>query len=257
MSKGWIVVTALVSSGALSGAVAASGGGTARLGTRAGGPTARALVPRTLPPLPKGAGRATRKAGAVQAVSVLDYDDNTCESGLGANGNQVSALVEFDPTPPCTNAGALQILAVTARMNTGNAQDFVYHVPGAAPQPVNNASVTQPLSPGPITPSGACPATGGLQARVLATPVSVTPGNAANFFAGIRHTGFAGMDRTAPNANRHWMLCASCAQTQYSPAEINALLVGGVSLGGNRLIRVTVEDVGCTPVELQGFEIGD
>lgn len=256
MNKAWIIVAAVISSAAFSGALAAAGGGKARLGSRAGGPTAKALVPRQLPPLPKGAGRATRKPGAVQAVTVLDYDDNTCESGLGANGNQVSSLVEFDPTPPCTASGPLQILNVTARMNSGNAQEFVYHVPGATPQPVNSASVTQPLST-PITPSGACPEVGQLQQRVLTAPVNVTPGNAPNFFAGIRHTGFAGMDKTPPNANRHWMLCASCSQTQYSPAEINALTTGGASLGGNRLLRVTVEDVGCTPVELQGFEISD
>jgi hypothetical protein len=164
---------------------------------------------------------------------------------------QVSALVEFDPAPPCTNSGALQILAVTARMNTGSAQDFVMHNPGPTPQPANNASVTQPLSSA-IPPSGVCPATGGMQQRALTTPVNVTPGNAGNFFAGIRNTGFAGMDTTPPVANREWMLCANCGDTQYSPAEINAL-----GLGGNFMIRVTVEDVGCTPVELQGFEIGD
>jgi hypothetical protein len=255
MKRAGIVLAVLASSGAFSGALRAAGG-TTRLRTRAGGPAARAIVPRQLPPLPKGGMRVTKKAGAIEAVSVLSFNDNTCESGLGGSGNQVSALVEFDPTPPCTGAGPLQILNVTARVNTGGAQDFVYHVPGPTPQPVNNASVTQPLTPA-ITAAGSCPATGGMQQRVLTAPVSVTPGNAANFFAGIRNTGFVGMDRTPPNANREWMLCASCSQTQYSPAEINAMTVSGVSLGGNFMIRVTVEDVGCTPVELQGFELGD
>jgi len=256
MKRAGLVAVAVVSSAALSGALTAAGGGTARLRNRADSAAGNALVPRQLPPLPKGAMRATRKPGAVQTLSVLSFDDNTCEGGLGALV-QVSALVEFDPTPPCTAAGPLQILNVTARMNSGNAQDFVFHVPGATPQPANNASVTQPLSPGPITPSGACPEVGQLQQRVLTAPVNVTPGNAANFFAGIRNTGFAGMDRTPPNANREWMLCENCIDTQYSPAEINALTSGGVSLGGNFLIRVTVEDVGCTPVELVGIEIGD
>jgi hypothetical protein len=255
MNKGWVVAAALVSAAAFSGALSSASGGSARLRNAPGGPAAKARVPRQLPPLPKGAQRATRTPGAVQSVSVLDFDDNTCEGGLGA-GAQVSALVEFDPTPPCTAAGPLQILNVTARMNAGNAQDFVYHVPGATPQLPNNASVTQPLS-APITPAGNCPATGGLQQRVLSAPVSVTPGNAPNFFAGIRNTGFIGVDRTPPNASREWINCESCSDTQYSPAEINALTTGGQSLGGNFLIRVTVENVGCTPVELQGFGISD
>ena len=108
--------------------------------------------------------------------------------------------------------------------------------PGPTPQMANAATVTQPLS-SPIAPSGPCPATGGLAQRVLTTPVSFTPGNAANFFAGIRNTGFAGLDTTPPNDNRIWLTCAVCVMTIYSPADLN-----GLGLGGNWLIRVTVED---------------
>jgi hypothetical protein len=259
MKRTWIVLVAVVSTAAFTGALRAAGGGLARVRNRSGAPPGPALVPRTLPPLPKGGVRVMPKPGAVQSVSVLSFDDNTCEGGLGA-GVQVSALVEFDPAPPCTNAGPLQILAVTARMNSGNAQDFVMHNPGPTPQPVNNASVTQALS-SPISGVGnpcTIPQTGGLVQRTLSTPVNVTPGNANNFFAGVRNTGFAGVDRTPPNANREWLLCAQCADTQYSPAELNALTTGsGASLGGNYMIRVSVENVSCTPVELQGFEVSD
>jgi hypothetical protein len=190
-----------------------------------------------------------RIPSATEAQSVLQFDDNTCESGLGANA-QVSSLVEFDPAPPCTNAGALQILNVTGRMNSNPAQDFVLHNTGATPGMVNAAAVTQPLS-SPIAPAGACPAVGGLEQRVLTTPVSFTPGNAANFFAGLRNTGFAGRDTTTPQ-NRMWLLCATCGMTQYSPA-----VLAGLGLGGNWMIRVTVEDASCTPVELQHFEVSD
>jgi hypothetical protein len=259
MQKAWIVLVAVVSTAAFTGALRAAGGGLVRVRGRSGSLPGQAVVPRNLPPLPKGAVRVTPKPGAVQSVSVLSFDDNTCEGGLGA-GVQVSALVEFDPAPPCTNAGPLQILNVTARMNTGNAQDFVMHNPGATPQPANSASATQALST-PINglANDCIPAqTGGLVQRTLSPPVSVTPGNANNFFAGIRNTGFAGMDLSSPNANREWLLCAQCGDTQYSPAEINALTTGsGGSLGGNYMIRVSVENVGCTPVELQGFEVSD
>jgi hypothetical protein len=259
MKRAWVVLVAVVSLAAFAGALRAAGGGMARVRNSSGKPPGHAVVPRNLPPLPKGAVRVKPLPGAVESVSVLSFDDNTCEGGLGA-GVQVSALVEFDPTPPCTNAGPLQILNVTARMNTGNAQDFVMHNPGATPQPANNASATQALS----TPIGGAandcsvPQTGGLVQRILTTPINVTPGNAANFFAGVRNTGFAGMDRTPPNANREWLLCAACGDTQYSPAEINALTTGsGQSLGGNYMIRVSVENVGCSPVELQNIEISD
>lgn len=259
MKRAWIVLAAVVSSMAFGGALRAASGGLARVRGRSAALPGHAVVPRNLPPLPKGAVRVTPKPGAVQSVSVLSFDDNTCEGGLGA-GVQVSTLVEFDPAPPCTNAGPLQILNVTARMNTGNAQDFVMHNPGSTPQPANNASVTQALSTPIPGAANDCtvPQAGGLVQRTLAPPVNVTPGNANNFFAGIRNTGFAAMDRTPPNANRHWLLCAACADTQYSPAEINALTTGsGQSLGGNYMIRVSVENVGCTPVELQGFEVSD
>jgi len=231
------------------GALLAAGGGPARVRASSKTVPPSISIPGKLPALPKGAMKITKSTRGVEAVSVLQFDDNTCESGLGA-GVQVSSLVEFDPAPPCTNPGPLAIQAVTARMNTFNAQDFVFHAPGPTPQMVNAATVTQPVAV--ITGLGPCPATGGLVQRVLAPPVSFSPGNATNFFAGIRNTGFAGRDTSPPNANRIWLLCAGCGMTQYSPAFLN-----GLGLGGNWLIRVSVEDVGCTPVELQHLEVSD
>lgn len=231
---------------AFGGILTAASGGTDRLRSSANGQPALG-VPAELPQLPKG--KMQRIPSATEAQSVLQFDDNTCEAGLGAN-TQVSSLVEFDPAPPCTNAGALQILNVTGRMNTNPAQDFVLHNTGATPGMVNAAAVTQPLS-SPITAAGACPAVGGLQQRVLTTPVNFTPGNATNFFAGLRNTGFVGRDTTT-SANRMWLLCATCGMTQYSPT-----VLAGLGFPGNWMIRVTVEDAACTPVELQHFEVSD
>ena len=249
MKKLGMMVVAVGGIAAFTGALLAAGGGPARVRASARSLPPSISVPANLPALPKGPMKVTKGHGT-EAISVLQFDDNTCESGLGA-GVQVSSLVEFLPAPPCTNAGPLQILNVTARMNSNSAQDFVFHNPGATPQMANAATVTQPLS-APIPPAGACPATGGLVQRVLAPPVSFAPGNSTNFFAGIRNTGFAARDTTAPNNNRIWLNCAGCGMTQYSPADLNA-----IGLGGNWLIRVTVEDVGCTPVELQHLEVSD
>ncbi len=38
--------------------------------------------------------------------------------------------------------------------------------------------------------------------------------------------------------------------TQYTPTDL-----AGFGLGGNWMIRVTVEDANCVPVELMGFTI--
>jgi len=250
MKKLGITLVAVAGVAAFTGALLAAGGGPARVRASAKSLPPSIAIPGKLPALPKGAMKVNKSTGGVKAQSVLQFDDNTCESGLGAN-TQVSSLVEFDPAPPCTNAGPLQILNVTARMNTNSAQDFVFDAPGPTPQMANAATVTQALS-SPITAAGACPATGGLAQRVLAPPVSFSPGNSTNFYAGVRNTGFAGRDTTPPNNNRIWLTCAICGMTIYSPADLNAL-----GLGGNWLIRVTVEDAGCTPVELQHLEVSD
>jgi len=249
MKRLGITLVAVAGVAAFTGALLAAGGGPARVRASAKSLPPSISIPGKLPALPKGAMKVTKSTRGVEAVSVLQFDDNACESGLGAN-TQVSSLVEFDPLVVCTNAGPLQILNVTARMNTFNAQDFVFDSPGPTPQMANQATVTQPIAP--IAGAGPCPAVGGLVQRVLAPPVSFSPGNSTNFYAGIRNTGFAGRDTSPPNANRIWLTCAICGMTIYSPADLN-----GIGLGGNWLIRVTVEDAGCTPVELQHLEVSD
>jgi len=206
-------------------------------------------IPQNLPALPKGAMKVT-KVGDAQ--SVLQFDDDTCESGLGI-GIQHSSLVEFDPTPPCTNAGPLSVIEFRARVNTGTANDFVLHNPGATPGMPNAANVTQALVP-PIAGAGACPAAVNLVTRVLAPPATFTPGNATNFYAGMRAAAagmFTGRDTTAPDL-RMWILCAGCGMTQYTPAQLV-----GLGFPGDWHMRVLVEDAACTPVELQGFEVSD
>ena len=44
--------------------------------------------------------------------------------------------------------------------------------------------------------------------------------------------------------------CSFCGMTQYSPTDLTNL-----GLGGNWMIRVTVEDQNCIPVELMGFDV--
>jgi len=72
----------------------------------------------------------------------------------------------------------------------------------------------------------------------------------ANFFAGHQNTGFGGRDSNGPPAGRIWLNCGTCGMTQYSPTTLS-----GLGLGGNWMIRVTVEDQNCVPVELMGFDV--
>ena len=62
--------------------------------------------------------------------------------------------------------------------------------------------------------------------------------------------GFAGRDTNGPPAGRIWLNCSFCGMTQYSPTDLS-----GLGLGGNWMIRVTVEDQNCVPVELMGFDV--
>ena len=63
-------------------------------------------------------------------------------------------------------------------------------------------------------------------------------------------TGFAGRDSNGPPAGRIWLNCAACGMTQYSLTDLS-----NIGLGGNWMIRVTVEDQNCVPVELMGFDV--
>jgi hypothetical protein len=213
-----------------------------------------AAIPGDLPELPKGAMTISKPVPGTETLSVLQFDDNSCEAGLGVNGAQMSALVEFDPTPPCTAPGPLQVVNVTARVNTGTSSLFVLHNPGATPGMALAPSVSRPITT--ITASGPCPANPANLVQRAVTPVATfTPGNATNFYAGLQGTvgggTFVARDTTT-NANRMWLLCSGCGMTQYTPAQLAAL-----GFPGNWHIRVTVEDAQCVPVELQNFEVSD
>ncbi len=228
-------------------AIAAAGALTAdtpaRLSAFAGGPTADPLT-EELPPLPRGP--MTITPGENEATSVLSFDDGTCEAGLGA-GVTVTDLVDFDVPTQCIQSG-LDIVGLTARMNTGSGTAFAFGQSGAIP-PAAGAAGTAALGSA-IASAGPCPATGGLATRAIGPGAAVITGT-ANFFAGLRTpSGFAGRDSDSPPAGRIWLLCATCGMTQYSPAFLS-----GLGLGGNWMIRVTVEDANCVPVELMEFSI--
>ncbi len=65
----------------------------------------------------------------------------------------------------------------------------------------------------------------------------------------MQASGFDGRDSNGPPAGRIWLNCATCGMTQYSPTDLS-----GIGLGGNWMIRVTVEYF-CIPVELMGFDV--
>lgn len=199
------------------------------------------VVPDTLPTVDRLPMTVTQ--GIDEAVSVLSFDDGTCESGLGA-GVTVSALVDFDVPPQCTTGG-LDIVAMTSRMNSGSGQAAVLHQAGAAPGPAGAPGSTVPLA---VAATGPCP--GAIGPSQAIAPGSLVVTGTANFFAGLQNTGFAARDTNSAPAGRIWLNCATCGMTQYSPAFLS-----GLALGGNWNIRVSVEDAACVPVELMGFDV--
>ena len=178
------------------------------------------------------------------ALSILSFDDGTCESGLGA-GAAVTDFVDFDVPTQCIQSG-LDIVGLTTRMNSGSAQNFAFAQAGGTPPPPGGG-VSIPITN--IPPMGACPATA-LTTRAIGPGAAVVTGT-SNFFAGHQNTGFGGRDSNGPPAGRIWLNCATCGMTQYSPTDL-----AGLGLGGNWMIRVTVEDQNCVPVELMGFDVG-
>ncbi len=182
---------------------------------------------------------------AVTGTSVLSFDDGSCESGLGVGTAFATDLIDFDVPTQCNQSG-LAITAVTARVNSGTTfSTLAFAQAGATPPPVTGMSLV-PLTSG-ITVLGACPATGMIQRSVAGSAVIT---GTSNFFAGVRGAGFVGRDTNGSSAGRMWLLCATCGNTQYSPTTLV-----GLGLGGNWMIRVTVEDNNCLPVELMDFSV--
>lgn len=183
-------------------------------------------------------GGQQRMPGDPEATSILQLDDGTCESGLGAS-TAVTSFQQFDVPTQCV-MGGLDIIAVTSRMNTFNAQSFAYAQDGPAPG-VGGFTTT----PAAFAGIGPCPST-------TVSTVSVGTGNVitgtGSFWAGLVNTGFVGRDSQTPG--NVWLNCATCGMTQYSPAFLS-----GLGLGGTWMVRLTVEDQNCVPVELMGISI--
>lgn len=198
-------------------------------------------IPSELPPVTHG---AMSIVPVGEAQSQLFFDDGTCESGLGA-GTVVTDFVEFDVPSQCIQGG-LEVVAVTTRVNTGTMTAFAWAQAGPDPPPIGAFPT---LAIAPVAAIGPCPTNPtAFTQRVLGAPAVIT--GTANFFAGLRGNAYNGRDSNGPPAGRIWLLCAVCGSTQYGPATLTSL-----GLGGNWMLRVIVEDANCVPVELMEFNI--
>ncbi len=206
-----------------------------------------ATPPGDLPPVdPVERGEMTiTRTGDAQ--SVLSFDDGSCEGGLGVGSATWTGVVDFDVPTQCIQAG-LDIVGLTARINTNSATALAFAQSGATPPAAGSLSTVGIAG---IAGVGPCPATGGFATRAIGPGAAVITGT-SNFFAGFRSFGAFGARDTGVPAGRIWALCATCTNTQYSPAALT-----GIGLGGNWMIRVTVEDQNCVPVELMDFSVID
>ncbi len=204
------------------------------------------MVPGDLPEITKSPNQnATAATKDGRAVYQLFWDDGTCEAGIGV-GAANTAFMEFYAPTVCTQPG-LSIIAVTARVNTLTASSFSLRQSGATPgAPASGTRL--PLATA-ITGLGACggSATTGVQ-RVLSTPGVVN--GTANFYAGLVYPvgGYTGRD-TGSALGHMFLNCATCGMSVYSSLDLPT------TLRGNLVIRVTIDDAGCVPVELQSFAI--
>lgn len=196
------------------------------------------VVPDVLPPVTLGDMKVTHDA--VKATSLLQFDDGTCESGLGGPGGDF--IVNFDVPTQCTQAG-LDVVGVSAKVNSGTALSFALHQAGAAP---GVGRIAVPLSP--LVGTGPCPTAATMQTRAVGPGAAVVTGT-ANFFAGLVGPSqtFPGRD-TGATAGRMWIYTTGGGV--FSPTYLV-----GLGLGGNWMIRVTVEDANCVPVELLTFNV--
>ena len=149
-------------------------------------------VPDQLPPV--NLGPMTITPNPDRATSVLQFDDGTCESGLGV-GATCSSVVNFDVPAQCVQAG-LSVVGFTTKINSGTANNFLMFQAGTAP---GAGRVSLPLS-SPITGSGPCPTNQGFVTRAIAPGAAVVNGT-LNFFAGAYGNMFVGRD-TGPSAGR-------------------------------------------------------
>lgn len=199
-------------------------------------------VPDVLPPVTRGP--MTITPDPARAISVLQFDDGSCEAGLGLTGGTWSSLVDFDVPTQCVQAG-LSVVGVTVKANTNTANQFVMYQAGAAPGTGRNIFALS----SPIVGNGACPGAQALQTRAIA-PGAAVVFDTSNFFAGLQGAAFIGRDTNGGSAGRLWLCTFATAASCYSPTYL-----AGLGFGGNWMIRVTVEDTNCVPVELQSISI--
>jgi len=230
-----VVCAAMVLAGAIS---AENGSGVSRIVSHVGGTPYGGVVPDVLPPVARADGQVIPNG---EGLSTLQYDDGTCESGLGLSGGIFTSVVDFDVPTQCIQAG-LEIVAVTAKINSNTANSFVMFQAGASPQSARQAL---PLAPA-FLGLGACPTAQTLQTQFL--PAGAIVQGTANFFAGVYGGMYVGRDSGA-SAGRMWIRTNTTGST-YSPAYLASL-----GFGGNWVMRVTVEDQNCVPVELQSISI--
>jgi hypothetical protein len=121
----------------------------------------------------------------------------------------------------------------------------MYQSGGGVP---GSGRVAFPVPGGAMIGNGACPTVQTLQTAAIGTDAAVVD-NTTNFFAGLYGNCFMGRDTNGSNMGGMW-LCTGSAAGCYSPTYL-----AGIGFGGNWMIRVTVEDTDCVPVELQSFSV--
>ena len=191
-------------------------------------------VPDVLPPVERGEMTTTADA---RALVLLQYDDGSCESGLG--GGTWSSLVDWD-LPTYCGVTTNFVVGLSAKINTNTAWSFVMYQAGAAP---GNGRFATAISP--MAGTGPCPTAQTIQTRAIGPGVAVVTGT-ANFYAGVYGNCYPGRD-TGTSHGRMWI--ATTGGGGYSPTYL-----ASIGYGGNWVIRITIEE-NCWPVELQGFTI--
>jgi hypothetical protein len=206
------------------------------------------VLPDQLPKIEKGPMNVVEGMNG-EAVSVLFFDDGTCEAQVGV-ALQNTALMEFDVPTQCTQAG-LSVIGVNAKIPYRLATAFTLRQSGASPGgPASGLRV--PLATAITGGSTACAGSATTGVFQAVSPAAVVTGT-ANFFGGVvmgATGGWIGRDTNSTPAGRQWLNCAGCGGTIYTPAQLS-----GLGLGGNFIIRVTVEDANCVPVELMSFGV--
>lgn len=244
----WLVVIAVVAISLAVGGVLYAERPAARFSATLNGPAPSIVLPEQLPQIPKGPMSVTKGIGG-EAVSQLSFDDGTCEAQVGV-ALPNTALVDFDVPTQCTQAG-LSIIGVNAKVPYRMATAFTLRQSGATPgAPASGLRV--PFATAITGGSTACAGTATTGVYQAVSPAAVVTGT-ANFFGGVvmgSTGGYIGRDTNSSPALRNWLNCAGCGGTIYTPTQLQ-----GLGLGGNWILRVTVEDANCVPVELMSFGV--